>query len=79
MSDLAEVKNYDVKIRIKNHDLPKARSSDKTINFDFSKVNSASSSLDFQNFRKREAERIDSLQGKLIIPNFSYLNCCTVE
>ena len=57
MSDLAKVKNYDAKIRIKNHDLPKARSSDKTINFDFSKVNSASSFLDFQDFRKRERQR----------------------
>ena len=57
MSDLAKVKNYQVKIRIKNHDLPKARSSDKTINFDFSKVNSASSFLDFQDFRKRKRQR----------------------
>ena len=57
MSDLAKVKNYHVKIRIKNHDLPKARSSDKTINFDFSKVNSASSFLDFQDFRKRKRQR----------------------
>ena len=57
MSDLAKVKNYDVKIRINNHDLPKARSSDKTINFDFSKVNSASSFLDFQDFRKRKRQR----------------------
>ena len=57
MSDLPKVKNYDVKIRIKNHDLPKARSSDKTINFDFSKVNSTSSFLDFQDFRKRERQR----------------------
>ena len=38
MSDLAKVNNYDVKIRIKNHDLPKARSSDKTINFGFPKL-----------------------------------------
>ena len=57
MSDLAKVKNYQVKIRIKNHDLPKARSSDKTINFGFSKVNSASSFLDFQDFTKRERQR----------------------
>ena len=57
MSDLAKVKNYDVKIRIKNHDLLKARSSDKTINFDLSKVNSTSSFLDFQDFRKRERQR----------------------
>ena len=57
MFDLAKVKNYDIKIRIKNHDLPKARSSDKTINFDFSKVNSASSFLDFQDFRKRKRQR----------------------
>ena len=40
MSDLPKVKNYNVKIRIKNHDLPKARISEKTINFDFPKVNS---------------------------------------
>ena len=40
MSDLPKVNNYDVKIRIKNHDLPKGRVSDKTINFDFPKVNS---------------------------------------
>ena len=57
MSDLTKVKNCDVKIRIKYHDLPKARSSDKTINFDFSKVNSASSFLKFQDFRKRERQR----------------------
>ena len=57
MSDLTKVKNCDVKIRIKYHDLPKARSSDKTINFDFSKVNSASSFLDFQDFRKRKRQR----------------------
>ena len=57
MSDLAKVKNYDLKIRIKNHDLPKARSSDKTIKFDSSKVNSASSFLDFQDCRKRERQR----------------------
>ena len=40
MSDLPKVKNYDVKIRIKNYDLPKARINDKTINFDFPKINS---------------------------------------
>ena len=38
MSDLPKGKNYEVKIRIKNHDLPKARVSDKTINFNFPKV-----------------------------------------
>ena len=40
MSDLPKVKNYDVKIRIKNRDLPKAKISDRMINFDFPKVNS---------------------------------------
>ena len=38
MSDLPKGKNYEVKIKIKNHDLPKARVSDKTINFNFPKV-----------------------------------------
>ena len=38
MSDLPKVKNYDVKIRIKNHDLPKARTSYKTITFNLNKV-----------------------------------------
>ena len=37
MSHLPKGKNYEVKIRIKNHDLPKARVSDKTINFNFPK------------------------------------------
>ena len=57
MSDLPKVKNYDVKVRIKNHDLPKARISDKTINFDFPKVNSAGIFLDLQTFRKGEKQR----------------------
>ena len=57
MSDLPKVKNYDVKVRIKNQDLPKARISDKTINFDFPKVNSASIFLDLQTFRKGEKQR----------------------
>ena len=39
MSDLPKGKNnYEVKIWIKKHDLPKARVSDKTINFNFLKV-----------------------------------------
>ena len=38
MSDLPKGKNYEVKLRIKNHDLRKARVSDKTINFNFPKV-----------------------------------------
>ena len=38
MSDLLKGKNYEVKIRIKNHDLAKARASDKTFNFNFPKV-----------------------------------------
>ena len=65
MSDLPKVKNYDVKVRIKNQDLPKARISDKTINFDFPKVNSASIFLDLQTFRKGEKQR-------------ELINCCTV-
>ena len=40
MPDLPEVKNYDVIFEIKNYDLPKARISDKTINYNFLKVNS---------------------------------------
>ena len=35
MSDLPKVRNYEVKNRIKNHDLPKARISEKTINTNF--------------------------------------------
>ena len=38
MSDLPKVKSYEVKIRIKNHDLSKARISNKTINFNFTKL-----------------------------------------
>ena len=38
MSDLPKGKNCEVKIKIKIHDLPKARVSDKTINFNFLKV-----------------------------------------
>ena len=55
MSDLPKVKNYEVKIRIKTHDLQER-----------------------EREREGEADRINSLQGRLIIPNFSYLNCCTV-
>ena len=38
MSDLPKGENYEVKIRIKNHDLPKARVSDKTFSLNFPKV-----------------------------------------
>ena len=38
MPDLPKIKNYEVKIRIKNHDLPKARISNKMINFNSHKV-----------------------------------------
>ena len=66
MSDLPEVKNYEVKIRIKNHDLRKARISNKTINFNLQKVRKitkincrelstvTSKFLDIHSFRKRE-------------------------
>ena len=40
MPDLPKVKNYGVIFKIKNHDLPKARISGKTINYNFLKVNS---------------------------------------
>ena len=68
MSDLPKVKNHEVKIRVKNHDLPKARISDKTINFNSPKVSKitklncpelstvTSSFLDFHCFRKKERE-----------------------
>ena len=58
-----------MKIRTKNHDLPKARVSGKTTNFNFPKVSkitkisclelstATSSYLDFYGFRKRERER----------------------
>ena len=69
MSDSPKVKIYEIKSRIKNHDLPKARVKDKTINFNFPKVSTiikmncpelltvTSSFLDFRSFRKRERER----------------------
>ena len=68
MSDLPKVKNYEVKIRIKNHDLPKARISNKTINFNLHKVRKitkincrelstvASMFLDIHGFRKKERQ-----------------------
>ena len=68
MSDLPKVKNYEVKIRIKNHDLPKARISNKTINFNLHKVRKitkincrelstvTSTFLDIHGFRKRQRQ-----------------------
>ena len=38
MPDSSKVKIYEIKSRIKNHELPKARVKDKTINFNFPKV-----------------------------------------
>ena len=38
MFDLPKVKNYEVRIRVKNHDLIKATISGKTIYFKFPKV-----------------------------------------
>ena len=69
MSDSPKVKIYEIKSRIKNHGLPKARVKDKTINFNFPKVckitkmnclellTVTSSFLDFPSFRKRERQR----------------------
>ena len=66
MSDLPKVKSYEVKIRIKNHDLSKARISNKTINFNLHKVRKiskincrelstvTSTFLETHGFRKRE-------------------------
>ena len=66
MSDLPKVKSYEVKIRIKNHDLPEARISNKTINFNLHKVKKVSkincreistvtsTFLEIHGFRKRE-------------------------
>ena len=66
MSDLPEVKSYEVKIRIKNHDLSKTRISNKTINFNLHKVRKISkincrelstvisTFLETHGFRKRE-------------------------
>ena len=66
MSDLPKVKNYEVKIRIKNHDLPKVRISNKTMNFNLHKVRKitkincrelstvTSTFLEIHDFRKRE-------------------------
>ena len=66
MSDLPKVKNYEVKIRIKNNDLPKDRISNKTINCNLPKVRKitktncpelstvTSTFLDFHSFKKRE-------------------------
>ena len=38
MSDLPNVKNYEVNIRIKNYDLPRSRITNKRINFNLCKV-----------------------------------------
>ena len=64
MSDSPKVKIYEIKSRIKNHDLPKARVKDKTIIVSkITKMNCpelltvTSSFLDFHSFRKRERER----------------------
>ena len=64
MSDLPKVNNYEVKIRIKNHDLPRARISNKTINLHkvrkITKINCrellavASTFPDIHGFRKKE-------------------------
>ena len=66
MSDLPKVNNYELKIRIKNHDLPKARISNKKINFNLHQVRKitktnfrelstvTSTFLDIHSFRKRE-------------------------
>ena len=64
MSDSPKVKIYEIKSRIKNHDLPKARVKYKTIIVSkIFKMNCpellavTSSFLDFHSFRKRERER----------------------
>ena len=54
---MPKANNYEVKIRIKNHDLPKARVSDKMINLTFPK---SAKSLE-------ERERVNSSQGSLLI------------
>ena len=68
MSDLPKVKNYEVKIRIRYQDLPKARISNKMINFNWQKVRKitklifwelstvTSTFLDIHGFRKRERQ-----------------------
>ena len=64
MSDSPKVKIYEIKSRIKNHGLPKARVKEKTIIVSkITKINcpelltGTSSFLDFHSFRKRESER----------------------
>ena len=65
MFDLPKVKSYEVKIRIKNHDLPKARISNEMINFNLQKVRKitkincrvTSTFLEIHGFRKRERWR----------------------
>ena len=86
MSDSPKVKIYEIKSRIKNHDLPKARVKDKTIIVSkITKMNCpelltvTSSFLDFHSFRNRERERVNSSQGSLLIPNFSNLSCCPLN
>ena len=86
MSDSPKAKNYEIKSRIKNHDLPKARVKDKMIMVSkITKMNCpelltvTSSFLDFHSFRKRERERVNSSQGSLLIPNFSNLSCCPLN
>ena len=66
MSDLPKVKNYEVKIRIKNHDLPKTSISSKTVKSNLPKVRKTtkincrelstvtSTFLDFHGFGIRE-------------------------
>ena len=69
MPDSPKVKIYEIKSRIKNHELPKARVKDKTINFNFPKVSQitklncpelltvTSTFLDFRTFAVSERER----------------------
>ena len=92
MSVWPKVKNYEVKIRIKNHDLPQARISNKTINFNLHKARKITKincrelstvTVRFLTFtvleRKKDREIINSLHRRLFIFSFSYPNCCTLN
>ena len=92
MSNLPKVKNYEVKIRIKNHDLPQARISNKTINFNLHKVRKitkincrelstvTSAVIDIHSFRKKERQGDNQFLTQTFIHfSFSYPNCCTLN
>ena len=90
-SDLPKVKNYKVKTKSKNYDLPKAIISAKTSNFNFPKVTKitkincpelctvTSNFLDFHGFKKRGRERERELIPYKEVCSFLFFHIPTLE